>query len=75
MTIALDAAAPCPPTIVFRRPALMWWPIAFCSDKPRVPPGLSRAQLQDAGIPLEHAGYGRSADVSGLTITLLESQR
>lgn len=75
MTFALDAAAPCPSITTFRRPALMWWPIVFSSDKPRVPPGLSRAQLQDAGIPLERAGYGRSADVSGLTITMLESQR
>lgn len=75
MTFALDAAAPCPSITIFRRPALMWWPIAFSSDKPRVPPGLSRAQLQDAGIPLERAGYGRSADISGLTITMLESQR
>ena len=75
MTIALDAAAPCPSITIFRRPALMWWPITFSSDKPRVPPGLSRAQLQDAGIPLERAGYGCSADVSGLTITVLESQR
>ena len=75
MTIALDAAAPCPSITIFRRPALMWWPIAFSSDKPRLPPDLSRAQLQDAGIPFERAGYGRGADVSGLAITMLESQR
>lgn len=68
-----DAAARHPSTTIFRRPALMWWPIAF--DKPRVPPDLSREQLLDAGIPLELAGRGRSADVSALTITLLESQR
>ena len=75
MTVAVDDAAPCPSITIFRRPALMWWPIAFSSDKPRVPPGLSRAQLEDAGIALELAGYGRSADVPALTITLLESQR
>ncbi|KRA55325.1 hypothetical protein [Devosia sp. Root635] len=74
MTIAVDAAAPCPPTITFRRPALMWWPI-FTPRKPRLPPDLSREQLEDAGIPLERAGFGRSADVSRLAITLLESQR
>ncbi|HTM76490.1 MAG TPA: hypothetical protein VL133_02530 [Devosia sp.] len=75
MTVAPDAAAPHPSTTVFRRPALMWWPIAFAPDKPRLPPGLSQAQLLDAGIPLERAGYGRSADVSALTITMLEAQR
>lgn len=74
MTVTADAAAPRPSTTIFRRPALMWWPI-FASDKPRVPPDLSRAQLLDAGIPLDLAGHGRSADVSALTITMLESQR
>ncbi|KQX35682.1 hypothetical protein ASD04_12945 [Devosia sp. Root436] len=74
MTVAVDATAPNPSTILFRRPALMWWPIAF-TPEPRLPPGLSREQLQDAGIPLERAGFGRSADVSGLAITILESQR
>ena len=75
MTVTLDPDAPCRPVTVFRRPALMWWPAGFFSGKPRVPPDLCRAQLEDAGIPLEKAGFGRSADVSGLTITLLESQR
>jgi hypothetical protein len=75
MTLVLDSAEPCPSITVFRRPALMWWPIAFGSGKPRLPPGLSRAQLQDAGIDLELAGFGRGADVPGLTITMLESQR
>lgn len=75
MTVAVDDAAPCPSITIFRRPALMWWPIGFTAGKPRLPPGLSRAQLEDAGIALELAGYGRSADVPALTITLLESQR
>jgi len=74
MTVAADAAAPRPSTTIFRRPALMWWPITFASDEPRLR-DLSRAQLLDAGIPLDLAGRGRSADVSALAITMLESQR
>ena len=75
MTLASNALASNPLTVTFRRPALMWWPIAWTTGKSRLPPDLSRAQLQDAGIPLECAGFGRSADVSSLAITLLESQR
>lgn len=41
----------------------------------RVPPGLTNAQLKDAGIAWELAGYGRGADVSMLTITNLQSLR
>jgi hypothetical protein len=74
MTDAVDAAIPYPPVIAFRRPALMWWPITFAPSEPRLR-DLSRAQLLDAGIPLELAGRGRSADVSALTITMLESLR
>jgi len=43
--------------------------------KPRLPKGLDRRQLQDAGISWELAGYGRGADVSMLPIVILESQR
>lgn len=43
--------------------------------KPYLPPGLDRAQLKDAGIAWELAGYGRGADVPMLAITILESQR
>jgi len=42
---------------------------------PRLPKGLDRRQIQDAGIPWELAGYGRGADVSMLPIVMLESQR
>ena len=75
MTVTLDPDAPCRPVTVFRRPALMWWPAGFFSGKPRVPSDLCRAQLEDAGIPLDLACRGPSADVSGLAITTLESQR
>jgi len=74
MTDTVAAAAPHPSIAAFRRPALMWWPITFASDEPRLR-DLSRAQLLDAGIPLDLAGRGRSADVSALAITMLESQR
>jgi hypothetical protein len=54
---------------------LSWLKGVFARRRLRVPRNLSRAQLQDAGIAWELAGYGRGADVDMLTISILESQR
>jgi hypothetical protein len=68
-TTSLVTASPEPRSIF----VAIW--VRIFRVRKRLPPGLTYAQIKDAGIAWELAGYGRGADVSLLVLTKLESQR
>ena len=74
MTVAVDDAAPCPSITIFRRPALMWWPIGFTAGKPRLPPGLSRAQLDCGCLDEAEAALDRARSLGAGGMPLLQQQ-